>query len=64
MSIFEYDEEKHMRSEREEGREEGREEAFELMQKLIEAERSEDMKHALSDREYREQLYREYHMFQ
>lgn len=60
MSIFEYDEEKHMRSEREEGREE----AFELMQKLIEAERGEDMKHALSDREYREQLYREYHMFQ
>ena len=64
MSIFEYDEEKHMRNEREEGREEGREEAFDLMQKLMEAGKNEDMKRVLTDREYREQLYREYHIFQ
>ncbi|MBD5484147.1 MAG: hypothetical protein HDR18_01240 [Lachnospiraceae bacterium] len=60
MSIFEYDEEKHMRNEREEGREE----AFDLMQKLMEAGKNEDMKRVLTDREYREQLYREYHIFQ
>lgn len=52
-----------MSNEREEGKEEGREEAFELMQKLMEAGKNEDMKRVLTDREYREQLYREYHIF-
>ncbi|MDE6387294.1 MAG: hypothetical protein K2L82_05725 [Lachnospiraceae bacterium] len=68
MSIFEYDEEKHMRNEREEGREEGRAEgraegediAFALMQKLIEAGRNEDVNRVLTDKKYREQLYHEY----
>ena len=72
MSIFEYDEEKHIQSERKEwheiGRKEGRIEgliegenkAFKLMQKLTEAGRTDELKHALSDREYREWLYREY----
>ena len=45
VSIFEYDEEKHMKSEREEWREIGREEG---------------LNRTLSDKEYREQLYREY----
>ena len=64
MSIFEYDEEKHIRNEREIAREEGREEgenrAVKLMQKLIEDGRDENLKRVLIDREYREQLYQEY----
>lgn len=60
MSIFEYDEEKHMKNEREEGREEGREEAFALMQRLKEDGRNEALTRALADRAYREILYREY----
>lgn len=60
VSIFEYDEEKHMRNEREEGREEGEDRIIKLMQKLMEAERDEDIKRVLSDREYRGQLYQEY----
>ncbi len=58
VSIFEYDEEKHMRNEREEGREEGREEAFTLIQKLVDDGRTDELKRALSDRVYREELYR------
>lgn len=64
VSIFEYDEEKHMRSERKEwreiGREEGEKRALQLMQKLMDAGKIEEMKRALSDPEYREQLYREF----
>ncbi|MDE6738630.1 MAG: hypothetical protein K2K07_06025 [Lachnospiraceae bacterium] len=76
MSIFEYDEEKHIRSERKEWREighaEGREEglavgrvegetkALQLIQKLTESNKTEEMTRALSDQAYREQLYREY----
>ncbi|MDE6845656.1 MAG: hypothetical protein K2J99_07810 [Lachnospiraceae bacterium] len=60
MSIFEYDEEKHLRNEREEGREEGEDRIVKLMQKLMEAERDEDIKRVLSNREYRGQLYQEY----
>ncbi len=64
MSIFEYDEEKHIRNEREIAREEGREEgenrAVKLMQKLIEDGRDENLKRVLVDLEYREQLYQEY----
>ena len=70
MSIFEYDEEKHMRSERKEWREIGREEglaegenrAVQLMQKLMDAGKTEEMRRALSDPAYREQLYREYEL--
>lgn len=72
MSIFEYDEEKHMKSEREEwreiGRTEGRTEGLQigldnlslLLNSLMNAGKSEEVQHALSDRAYREQLYREY----
>ncbi|MDE6212103.1 MAG: hypothetical protein K2M70_01310 [Lachnospiraceae bacterium] len=68
MSIFEYDEEKHMRSERKEWREIGREEGLaegenrvvQLMQKLMDASKTEEIKRALSDPAYREQLYQEY----
>lgn len=68
VSIFEYDEEKHMRSERKEWREIGREEglaegenrALQLMQKLMDAGKIEEMKRVLSDPAYREQLYQEY----
>ena len=70
VSIFEYDEEKHMRSERKEWREIGHEEglaegenrAFQLMQKLMDSGKTEEMKRALSDPAYREQLYREYEL--
>lgn len=64
MSIFEYDEEKHMRNERREwreiGREEGENRVVQLMQKLMDDGKTEEMKRALSDPTYREQLYREY----
>lgn len=68
MSIFEYDEEKHMQSERkewreigrEEGREEGENKVLQLMQKLLDAGKTEEMTRVLSDSAYREQLYREY----
>ncbi|MCM1121878.1 MAG: hypothetical protein NC416_04785 [Eubacterium sp.] len=56
MSIFEYDEEKHMKSEREEA--ENR--VIQLIQRLMSDGRDEDMKRALSEQKYREQLYHEY----
>ncbi|MCM1124565.1 MAG: hypothetical protein NC416_18475 [Eubacterium sp.] len=67
MSIFEYDEEKHMRSEREEWREighkegieEGENKAFKLMQMLMDTGRTEELQRALSDPKYRERLYQE-----
>lgn len=60
--------EKHMKSEREEWREigrgegiaEGEDKAFQLIQRLIDAGKEDELQHAFSDREYREQLYREY----
>lgn len=64
VSIFEYDEEKHIQSERKEwreiGREEGENKVLQLMQKLMEAGKTGEMKRALSDPAFREQLYREY----
>ena len=76
MSIFEYDEEKRIRSERKEWREighaegleeghkeglaEGESRALQLIQKLTESGKTEEMTRALSDPVYREQLYREY----
>ena len=41
----------------------GERKRFELMQKLMEAGKNEDMRRVLTDREYWEQLYREYHIF-
>ena len=67
MSIYEYDEEKHLRMEREdareegrkEGRESGRKEMIELMNRLIKSGRQEDMKRAIEDEEYMERLMKE-----
>ncbi len=68
VSIFEYDEEKHMKSEREEWREIGRAEGLktgldnlsQLLKSLMDAGKTEEMQRVLSDEEYRKQLYREY----
>lgn len=76
MSIFEYDEEKHMKSERKEwreigrkeglaegmvvGREEGRDNLASLLQSLTDAGKSEEVQRVLADKDYREQLCREY----
>ena len=63
VSIYEYDEELHFRTLREEGREEGLElgenRLAELLQTLMDAGRNEDMRRAISDPEYRKQLYLE-----
>ncbi len=76
VSIFEYDEEKHMKSERKEWREIGREEGraegikegyekglkanFAILKELLDDGKTEEAKRVLSDSEYRERLYREY----
>lgn len=72
VSIFEYDEEKHMKSEREEwreiGRKEGRKEGVKtgvdnlsrLLKSLMDAGETDKLQRALSDNVYREQLYQEY----
>ncbi len=78
MSIFEYDEEKYLKSEREVWRMEGREEGItvghkagyeeaekrfsSLMQILLETGRNGDVERAVSDQNYREQLYQKYHL--
>ena len=79
MSIFEYNEEQHLKTEREqafrsgrdEGIEEGRREGIKeglregearlakLLQILSDAGRERDITRAISDPDYREQLYRE-----
>lgn len=76
MSIFEYDEEKHIKNEREEwrevGREEGREEGFTIgreegcnslafmLKSLLDAGKTEEIQRSLSDSAYREELYQKY----
>lgn len=64
VSIFEYDEEKHMKNEREEWREIGIITGLDnfslLLKSLMDAGKTEELNRALSDKEYREQLYREY----
>lgn len=68
MSIFEYDEEKHLKCIREEwrkigqeeGRKEGEERYSQLIQTLLDAGRNDDIKRVLSDPKYRKQLYQEY----
>ena len=74
MSIFEYDEEEHMRQEREESRQEGFEEGEKcgeergkmqinnLYDKLFELGRSEEVKRAVKDAEYREKLLEKFHL--
>lgn len=72
MSIFEYDEEKHIKSERVEWREIGREEGLTIgreegcnslalmLKSLLDAGKTEEMQRALSDSAYREELYQKY----
>ncbi|MDE7428666.1 MAG: hypothetical protein K2N00_05255 [Lachnospiraceae bacterium] len=60
VSIFEYDEEKHMKSERKEALSEGLDNLSLLLKSLMDAGKTEELNRALSDKKYREQLYREY----
>lgn len=80
VSIFEYDEEKHMKSERKEwreigrkegivvgrkegiivGQEEGRDNLASLLQSLTDAGKTMEVQRVLADKDYREQLCREY----
>lgn len=68
VSIFEYDEEKHMKSEREEWREIGRKEGHkagrdaltQILCSLMEAGETEELQRVLSDSAYQEQLCQEY----
>ena len=63
MSIYEYDEEKHLAQVQEEGREEGREEGEErlgkLMMVLLVSGRNIDAQKAAADADYRRELYKE-----
>nr|WP_148410583.1 hypothetical protein [Murimonas intestini] len=64
VSIFEYDEEKHMRQVKEEGREEGEAYTLErvnhLNRLLARQNRTEDIVRAASDREWQEKLFKEF----
>lgn len=60
VSIFEYDEERHMRQIAEEGRTLGEERINHLNRRLIEDNRMEDLRHSIEDKEYQEQLLEEY----
>ncbi len=64
VSIFEYDEEKHMKRERKEWREigyrEGLEAGLDALKILMDAGKTEEVNRALSDSDYREKLFREY----
>ena len=70
MSIFEYDEEKHLKSEREiwrqegilEGRQEGEFRLAKLLELMLQGNKKENVEKALADAEYREKLYKEYHL--
>ncbi|MEO2239096.1 hypothetical protein ABE547_07750 [Dorea sp. YH-dor226] len=62
VSIYEYDEEKHMRQTREEGREEGKECINSLNRKLLEQDRIRDIMKAAMDAEYQEQLLKEFEL--
>lgn len=66
VSIYEYDEEKHMRQEREESRIQGEikgaERVLELTRLLIEANRFEDLKRAITDKEFCKRLFEEFHI--
>ncbi len=60
MSIFEYDEEAHMRLIREEGRDKGIEEAMILIDHLLSENRLTDLKRATQDEEYMRRLIEEF----
>ena len=64
MSIFEYDQEAHIRMVREEGKAEGKEEGKEVLNqlnlKLLKDNRIEDLRRSVEDKEYQKQLMKEY----
>ena len=62
VSIFEYDEEKHMRQEREESRQEGFEQMGELIVKLNQLGRQDDILKVATDAKFREELLEEFHL--
>lgn len=59
MSIYEYDEEKHLAQVREEGREEGEERLGKLMMVLLASGRNIDAQKVAADADYRRELYKE-----
>lgn len=66
MSILEYDEEKHLKSEREIWKQagiiEGESRLTKLLQLMMQGNQSENVEKVLADLEYREKLYKEYHL--
>ena len=74
MSIYEYDEEEHMRMEREEwheigwqegkqeGKQEGEKRFANLTQALLKDKRTDDLLRASTEEEYRKKLYLEYQL--
>ena len=62
MSIFEYDEEKHLTSEREIWRQEGESRLAKLLELMLQWNKKDSVEKALADAEYREKLYKEYHL--
>ena len=62
MSIFEYNEEQHLKSEREQAYQKGENRLAQLLQILIDTGRSDDINHVITDQTYREQLYLENHL--
>lgn len=64
VSIFEYDEEKHMKSERKEwreiGREEGSDSLAELLRFLSETGKTEEINRVLYDSNYRKKMLKQY----
>ncbi|MBD5492684.1 MAG: hypothetical protein HDR16_11395 [Lachnospiraceae bacterium] len=60
MSIFEYDEEKHMKSEREEWYEIGSNDLAQLLRFLTEAGKTDEVNSVLYDSEYRKEISKEY----
>ena len=74
MSIFEYDEEKHLKNEREFGYQRGHEAGMKeglqtgesrvnaLFLKLIESGRKDEIEKAVKDKSYQEKLFKEYNL--
>lgn len=60
VSIFEYNEERHMQQERKEAWIRGKEEVNKLNSRLIEEDRLEDLKRSVKDVKYQEKLMKEY----
>ena len=60
MSIYEYDEDRQRRFDREEGREEGEDKFAALSKLLLEAGKGDDLLRATTDKQYRKKLYEEF----